>query len=114
MLLPHFDSFPNRRLPSAYPPTRTRAFSPFWLYFFWTDPAYDSLMHSFVNQSAEHLKRIAITEGKDMEDAALYPNYAIAETGLEKMYGKNLARLRAIRERIDPEGVMKLAGGWKF
>jgi hypothetical protein len=57
---------------------------------------------------------VAIAEGEDIEDAALYPNYAIAGTSLEKIYGHNLARLKAIRERIDPEGVMKLAGGWKF
>jgi hypothetical protein len=71
-------------------------------------------MHSFAKQSAEHLKREAIAEGQNIQDAALYPNYAIAGTGLEEMYGDHLLRLREIRQRVDPDGVMDLAGGWKF
>jgi hypothetical protein len=104
----------NGRSPSAYPPTRTRAFSPFWLIFTWHDPAFDADMRSFIKESADHLTRVAIAEGQDIQGAALYPNYAIDGTGLEKMYGHHLTRLREIRTVIDPEGVMQLAGGWKF
>ena len=30
------------------------------------------------------------------------------------VYGGNVERLRTIRAAIDPDGVMGLAGGWKF
>jgi hypothetical protein len=113
MLLPRI-GIPNNRLPSAFPPTRERAFSPFFLVFAYHDPASDALIHSLIKQSAEHLKKVALAEGQNIQNAPPYPNYAVAGTALERMYGHHLPRLTEIRKRIDPEGVMQLAGGWKF
>jgi hypothetical protein len=44
----------------------------------------------------------------------LYPNYAIYGTLLEEMYGDNVGVLEELVGKYDPEGVMKLAGGFKF
>jgi hypothetical protein len=42
-----------------------------------------------------------------------YGNYALADTSAEKLYGRhNAARLRDLRDEIDPERVMDLAGGF--
>ena len=43
-----------------------------------------------------------------------YPNYAITGTPIEDIYGHNVEKLHALAEVIDPEGVMKLAGGFKL
>jgi hypothetical protein len=53
-------------------------------------------------------------EGQDVANAPLYPNYALADTPLEAMYGENLGALRAIKAVVDPGNVMGLTGGWKF
>ena len=71
-------------------------------------------MRNAARQSAAHLTSVAIEEGQHVGNAALYPNYALIGTPLEKMYGQNVGHLRALKQRIDPEDVMALAGGWKF
>ena len=71
-------------------------------------------MRDAARQSATHLTNAAIEEGQYVGNAALYPNYALVGTPLEKMYGQNVGHLRALKQRIDLEDVMGLAGGWKF
>lgn len=42
-----------------------------------------------------------------------YPNYAVTGTPSDLLYGStNSQRLSAIRDQIDPNGVMELAGGF--
>jgi hypothetical protein len=60
------------------------------------------------------IRAVALADGQDVSDAALYPNYALFGTPLEDMYGGNVERLRKIRAAIDPEDVMGLTGGWRF
>ena len=69
-----------------------------------------------MRESLERLKRVAIAEGiYDADRFTQYPNYALANTTAEELYGKvNAARLREIRARIDPERIMNLAGGFEI
>jgi hypothetical protein len=55
-----------------------------------------------------------VKDGQDLKDAAPYPNYALYDTPLEKMYGKNVKRLCAIKKKYDPFHVMDLTGGFRF
>ena len=55
-----------------------------------------------------------MSEGQDVADATLYGNYAIFDTPLERIFGDNVDALKALKAKYDPEGVMALAGGWKF
>jgi hypothetical protein len=64
--------------------------------------------------STASLYTAGLKDGQDWENGAPYVNYALFGTPLEKMYGDHLARLREISEEYDPDGVMGLAGGWKF
>jgi hypothetical protein len=75
----------------------------------WTDPAEDEVMHEASRQSAAFLRSLA----PESEDEVSYPNYAIWETPVERIYGSNLQRLRSIRDVVDPDGVMSLTGGFK-
>ena len=43
----------------------------------------------------------------------VYPNYALADVRVEDMYGENLEKMREVRERVDPNRLMALAGGFK-
>jgi hypothetical protein len=100
--------------PSAYPPDRSRAVLPSSIYLGWTDPSVDDVMADALRTSAATLVEAGIKDGQDLSNAAPYVNYALFGTPLERMYGSNLERLRAIRKRYDPRGIMELAGGWKF
>lgn len=54
------------------------------------------------------------TQKLGMSDVPRYPNYAIYDTPAMDMYGEEgLKRMQDTRERVDPNGVMQLAGGFK-
>jgi hypothetical protein len=71
-------------------------------------------MTSAIRESADSLRAAAQKDGQDVEHAVVYPNYALFDTPLQDMYGQNVPTLQALRQAIDPEDVMGLAGGFKF
>ena len=102
--------------PSAHPPDRSRTILPSVVSVTWNDESLDKdkyVYDSLRNLSASILEA-GIEDGQDLKDAAPYTNYAIYGTPLEKMYGKNVERLRAIKEKYDPLHVMDLTGGFRF
>ncbi|CDO76772.1 hypothetical protein BN946_scf184978.g1 [Trametes cinnabarina] len=99
---------------SAYPPSRSTGLLPLNIYYAWGSSLADETMQNAARQSAAHLMQVVLGEGQDIADAALYGNYAIMETPLERIYGQNVPRLQALKAKYDPENVMGLAGGWKF
>ncbi|CAL1714340.1 unnamed protein product [Somion occarium] len=99
---------------AAYPPTRARALLPTNIYFAWLLSASDDLMIESARKSAQQLTQVALSEGQDISDAPMYGNYAIYDTPLERIFGDNLDRLKAIKAQYDPNNVMGLAGGWKL
>lgn len=100
--------------PSAWPPTYEGTVMPIVLYFAWISEFSDDMMHNAVRQSTSTLLDKAVSLGQDVKDAPLYGNCALFDTPLERMYGNNLERLRKIKHQVDPDGVMNLAGGFKF
>jgi hypothetical protein len=106
--------FAHSRVPSAWPPSRSRALLPFAAHFAWGPASSDGVMFSALRESVAGLKNLGMEEGQDLETLPLYPNYAMADTPLEKVYGENVERLRSLKALVDPENVMGLAGGWKF
>ncbi|KAL4072441.1 hypothetical protein V8B97DRAFT_364045 [Scleroderma yunnanense] len=106
--------FSHNATPSAYPGSRERGLFPLAIYFGWMLPSSDELMRNATRMSAAKLSEKAISLGDSIPDAPLYNNYAISDTPLERMYGDNLQRLRSIKQEVDPNNVMGLAGGFKF
>ena len=100
--------------PSAYPPDRSRAVFPSVLIIAWSNASLDETMADLLRDGAKTIHDVAIADGQNLSHAAVYVNYALFDTPLEDMYGGNLARLRRIKAKIDPERVMDLAGGFKF
>jgi hypothetical protein len=100
--------------PSAYPPDRSRLYFPSLLSFSWSKSSLDETMTSAIRESADSLRVAALKDGQDVEHAAVYPNYALFDTPLKDMYGNNVPRLHALRQAIDPDNVMGLAGGFRF
>lgn len=60
------------------------------------------------------VQAVAVEEGVSEAGDVVYPNYALAGTPLELVYGENVGVLRAVAGRYDPGGVMRLTGGFKF
>ena len=99
---------------TAYPPDRSRSLKPLNMYFAWSTPDGDDAFIQQIEEAAKTIEAAAVAEGQNVGDAALYPNYAIAGTPLERLYGSNVPRLHEIKKNYDPYNVMGLAGGWKF
>ncbi|KAI0819872.1 FAD-binding domain-containing protein [Trametes gibbosa] len=99
---------------SAYPPSRARGLLPLNIFFSWPFEISDSVMQDAVRHSAAHLTQVIIAEGQDIDNAALYGNYALFDTPTERIFGDNLPKLQEIKAKYDPENVMGLAGGWKI
>jgi hypothetical protein len=100
--------------PSAYPPDRSRLYFPSLLSFSWLKSSLDETVTRAIRESADSLRAAALKDGQDVEHAAVYPNYALFDTPLKDMYGNNVPRLHALRQAIDPDNVMGLAGGFRF
>ncbi|KAG6815985.1 hypothetical protein H0H87_009624 [Tephrocybe sp. NHM501043] len=99
---------------SAYPPSRAVSLSPFIICYAWSFQVFDDFFHKAIKQSAATIRRVAVEEGHNVAQQAVYPNYAVHGRPVEDLYGSNLPRLRRIREQVDPENVMRLAGGFKI
>ncbi|KAH9842438.1 FAD dependent oxidoreductase [Rhodofomes roseus] len=99
---------------TAWPPSRATALLPLNIYYSWYYEESDARANEVMVQSAEYLTQFAVSQGQDVADVSLYPNYAIWNTTVERIYGGNLARLQSIKAEYDPNNVMALAGGWKF
>ncbi|KAF8336978.1 FAD dependent oxidoreductase [Cantharellus anzutake] len=97
---------------SAYP--HDKFASPLLLYFEWPPSISDSTLINAMKASASSIAAVAKGEGQDLDSLASYPNYCLADTPLERMYGSNLDTLRAIKKKYDSSNVMGRAGGFKF
>ena len=100
--------------PSAYPPDRSHTILPSSLFLAWSDKSLDKYMYDSIRSLSASIIEAGIKDGQDLENAAHYTNYALYGTPLEKMYGKNVERLREIKNKYDAFRVMDLTGGFKF
>ena len=55
-----------------------------------------------MKHAAAAITAIAKSEGEQLDDVALYSNYALADTPLERLYLDNLPRLRILKKKFDP------------
>lgn len=103
-------AFKSSSLQTAFPPDRSQLALPFNIYYAWELPAFDSEFHDAIKESAQNL----VAAGPQADSLPVYPNYAVWDTPLEKMYGGNVERLGEIKRRVDPNNTMGLTGGFKF
>lgn len=119
-ILSHTPPIANASIqPSAYPPSRSAlAILPLNLYFAWALESESPKFIKAILDSSALISAQAQAEGQDFNaggPSGLYPNYAIAGTPIESIYGTaNLQRMRAVKARVDPNSIMALAGGFKI
>ncbi|TFK36628.1 hypothetical protein BDQ12DRAFT_686234 [Crucibulum laeve] len=107
--------YTHNKTATAYPADRSTPFYPYIIWFSWTDPSFDQEFYTAARESSDRIRDAAFSDGQiDILDAPLYPNIALFDTPLEKMYGINVPRLHRIKTAVDPMNVMGLAGGFKL
>ena len=100
--------------PTAYPFDRTTLYTPFDIFATWLSPSADATFHAALDEIEETLYKQLEEEGYEgARKAQVYANYASAGTEKERIWGGAWEKLKALKERVDPEGVMELTGGWK-
>lgn len=100
---------------TAFPPSRTVTYSPLNVFYGWLSPLHDGIMQDALRSTVGIIEQAARADGQfNVGDRPLYPNYAMQDVELERIYGANLPRLKALKARVDPENVMGLAGGFKI
>ena len=83
------------------------------LYFAWGSEADDDFWYDQMRGSLDRLKVVAASEGIYNDTFTQYPNYALFDATAEELYGEeNAGRLSKIRDTIDPDKIMGLAGGF--
>ena len=99
---------------SAFPPSRKSRILPTAIAVGWTSPSLDAKGMQVTKDLGEALSAYASdVDGQDLSAYYIYPNYALADVRVEDMYGENLEKMREVRERVDPNRLMALAGGFK-
>ncbi|THU86891.1 hypothetical protein K435DRAFT_682719 [Dendrothele bispora CBS 962.96] len=99
---------------SAYPHPSNRQVTPSTPTLFYVNPEDDTYFENALRRLVNAVQTVAVNEGESSWDNLYCPNYALADTPLVQMYGSNVDRLRKIRERVDPDNIMLLTGGFKF
>jgi len=108
---PFLPSYGDDATDSAYPHSTSPL--PLNVYFAWLLDIEDSFWYDTMRSSVERLIQVAKDEGIYVETK--YPNYAVTGTSAESLYGgQNVARLRSIRDAVDKNKVMNLAGGFSI
>ncbi|TEB23063.1 FAD-binding domain-containing protein [Coprinellus micaceus] len=100
---------------TAYPFTRDVAYTPFAIFVAWTGPKYDDAIKRGIEKIRDKLEAALVEEGYEgVPTSPSYPNYALWDAPLDRIYGSNLPKLQEIKRRVDPDNVMGLAGGFKI
>ncbi|KAK1773508.1 hypothetical protein QBC45DRAFT_79127 [Copromyces sp. CBS 386.78] len=108
-----FTKYGEHATESAFPHTESPL--PLNIYFAWSLPKNDEFWYARMNQTHETLKKVAIDDGIYSDAFTYYPNYSLFDATPQELYGnENAARLARIRDQIDPNRIMELAGGYKI
>lgn len=96
---------------SAYPHADSPL--PLNLYWAWSGAENDAFWYDAMHTSVNTLAAVAKAEGILPADYTRYPNYAISGTTATQLYGaKNAAKLKKIKQQIDPTNIMGHTGGF--
>jgi hypothetical protein len=99
--------------PSAYPHPSTRPVTPSCFWFDFSNPADINWFHQALEDAADAVTQVSITEGQTNANDVLYSNYALSGTPPEKVFGASLPLLKTLKARVDPKDIMSLTGGFK-
>ncbi|PWN37047.1 FAD-binding domain-containing protein [Meira miltonrushii] len=84
-------------------------------YFGWVSELDDEFYFQAIKNAVQLVEDQARSEGQNVDNLEVYPNYSIFDTPPEKLFGDtNLARLQEIKKKYDPNGIMRLTTSFAF
>lgn len=113
MLEPLYAPGINRPLDDAAFP-HAKYNSPFNIGFYWPDASADDLTRQVLRNATASIQAAVVKDGQDLEGLVLYPNYTLGDEPVESIYGENLPKLKKLRKKYDPKGLMLRASGYKL
>ncbi|KJZ71854.1 hypothetical protein HIM_08782 [Hirsutella minnesotensis 3608] len=87
---------------------------PLNIYFAWVNPLDDDYYREAALESARLLNALADSEGQNVAQYALYPNYALYGSNAARVFGANAPRLARLKHQYDPEDIMGLTTYFTF
>lgn len=109
--LTNYGKHANTNGPTMFPHSNSPL--PLNLYYAWIDPLDDNYYKEAALASAAYLTNYANSQGQNLNQYYLYPNYCLASTTAKQMYGTtNAAFLRAAKVKYDPKNIMGKGTTW--
>lgn len=109
--LTSYGNHANANGPTMFPHSNSPL--PLNLYYAWVNPLDDKYFQQAALDSAAYLTNFANSEGQNVGQYYLYPNYCLASTTAKQMYGSvNSALLRAAKMKYDPTNIMGRGTTW--
>ncbi|PWN33142.1 FAD-binding domain-containing protein [Meira miltonrushii] len=87
---------------------------PLNIYYAWSNPLDDQFYREAALESARVLNDLANSEGQQVDQFGLYPNYAIDGSTAEQVFRQNAPRLAQLKKQFDPQNVMGLTTYFSF
>ena len=116
-IVPFLPSFLDKSIPGAFPHgTSINPTYPLGPEFGWELPSDDELFLKELRAMTDAIVELAVKDGQDVGGSKqiVCPNYALDDTPLSQLFGKNVPRLQQTKKAWDPKNVMGLAGGFKL
>jgi len=99
---------------TAWPHYAGQPNGPVLVIILWEDKEHDDFWVEQLVKALDAIRAVALEEQCTTEDAPVYQNTALDKTSTEEIYRKNLSHLILLREKVDPNGVMDLTGGFRI
>lgn len=84
------------------------------LQFFWSNANDDAAATAGINNMQAAIEKAASAQGQNVTNLPHYPNYSLRDVTAAEVYGPNLASLKSLVAKYDPQGVMQRCGGFRI
>lgn len=100
---------------SAWPHVKDKPNCPIIVYFTWEDKQHDQHWIDTMKSTLKNLRDKVHAERESSKGLPYFISTALADvTRVEDLYGGNLEKLKQLRKKYDPKGVMDLTGGFRI
>ena len=112
---PFTKSMFDKATPSAWPHVKDKPNCPIIVYFTWEGEGHDDYWIGTMKSTLKMIRDKVHAERESSKGLPYFISTALAEaTSVEDLYGSDLEKLKQLRKKYDPTGVMDLTGGFRI
>ncbi|KAF8552573.1 FAD-binding domain-containing protein [Imleria badia] len=107
----------DKATPSAWPHVQDKPNRPIIIYFTWEGKEHDDYWVRTMKSTLKTIRDKVHAERESSKGLPYFISTALADpeaTSVEDLYSGNLEKLKQLRKKYDPKGVMDLTGGFKI